>query len=312
MNKYESANDDENTASRSASVPSRWSDWKTVVKPGILMSNLFAAVAGGFLATGRPFGFPAFVYMLVGTALIVAAASMTNNVLDRHRDTRMARTRSRALPSGRLSPRIVAGAAAAAAGSGLLLLYVLVNPLCMLLGIVGLFVYDVVYTLWLKPRSTWSTSVGGVAGAMPPMIGYCSVSGELDAGAWLLFLLMFAWQPPHFWALGILKREEYRAAGYPLLPVVKGVRRTKLQMLPYAAALLPIPGLLYRFGYGGPFFTAFATGLLLVWFVMCVRGLTAKDEARWAKGTFRFSLYALTLSFAAIIAESALSGTAPL
>lgn len=294
----------ENEAQRG--VASAWKDWISVIKPRIMTSNLFCAFAGYCLASRWKFEWPGLAFMLVGTALIIAAASMANNVLDRFRDVHMERTRSRPLPGGRLSPRIVAAAAIAAGLVGLAMLYVFVNPLSMALGFVGIFVYVAIYTAWLKPTSTWSTSVGGISGAMPPMIGYCGFSNELNLGAWLLFLVLFLWQPPHFWAMGILKKDEYRAAGYPLLPVVKGVRRTKWQMLPYVAALFPVTYLLYAHDCVGAAYLLISTVLLGIWFLQCLSGLFTKDDRGWAKTSFKFSLYFLTLSFLTIIVETAL------
>ncbi|WP_163855520.1 heme o synthase [Paenibacillus elgii] len=282
-----------------------WKDWVSVIKPRIMTSNLFCAFAGYCLASRWEFDLSVLTYMLVGTALILAAASMANNVLDRFRDVHMERTRNRPLPGGRLNPRIVAAAAIVAGLIGLAVLYAFGNPLSMALGFVGIFVYVVIYTAWLKPTSTWSTSVGGISGAMPPMIGYCSYSNELNLGAWLLFLVLFLWQPPHFWALGILKKDEYRAAGYPLLPVVKGARRTKWQMLPYVAALFPVTYLLYAHDCVGAVYLLTSTALLGIWFLQCLSGLFTKDDRGWAKASFKLSLYYLTFSFLIIIVESA-------
>ncbi|MBU7317186.1 heme o synthase [Paenibacillus sp. SM 69] len=286
-------------------MASVWKDWISVIKPRIMTSNLFGAFAGFCLASRWEFEWPGLAFMLMGAALTIAAASIGNNYLDRFRDVHMERTRNRPLPGGRLNPRIVAGAGMAAGLAGLAVLYVFVNPLSMALGFVGIFVYVVIYTAWLKPTSTWSTSVGGISGAMPPMIGYCGFSNELNLGAWLLFLVMFLWQPPHFWALGILKKDEYRAAGYPLLPVVKGVRRTKWQMLPYVAALFPVTYLLYAHDRVGVAYLLISIVLLGIWFLQCLSGLFTKDDRGWAKASFKFSLYYLTLSFLIIIVETA-------
>ncbi|MDO3676971.1 heme o synthase [Paenibacillus ehimensis] len=287
-------------------MASAWKDWISVIKPRIMTSNLFGVFAGYCLASRWNFEFAGLFFMLVGTTLTMAAASIGNNYLDRFRDVHMERTRNRPLPGGRLNPRIVLAVGIAAGLAGLALLYVYVNSLSMVLGFVGIFVYVVIYTAWLKPTSTWSTSVGGISGAMPPMIGYCSFSNELNLGAWLLFLVMFLWQPPHFWALGILKKDEYRAAGYPLLPVVKGVRRTKWQMLPYVAALFPVTYWLYADDWVGIGYLIISTVLLGIWFLKCLSGLFTKDDREWAKASFKFSLYYLTLSFLTIIVETAL------
>ncbi|WP_248924221.1 heme o synthase [Paenibacillus hamazuiensis] len=283
-----------------------WEDWISVIKPRILAENLFCAFAGYCLASGWNVEYSSLIFMMVGTTLLIASASMMNNYLDRFRDLNMARTRNRPLPSGRLKPGNVLVAGIVAGFVGLVVLLVFVNPLCMVLGLIGLLVYAVIYTAWLKPTSTWSTSVGGISGSMPPLIGYCSFSNELELGAWLLFFILFLWQPPHFWALGILKKEEYRAAGYPLLPVAKGVRRTKIQMLPYVAALFPVNYLLFDHNYVGRSYLIVSSILLIIWFSKCVNGLMTKDETKWAASNFRFSLYFLTMSFLMIMIDTAL------
>lgn len=282
-----------------------WRDWISVIKPRILAENVFCAFAGGCLASGWQFEYASLIFMLAGTALVIAAASMMNNFLDRFRDLKMERTKNRPLPGGRLEAGYVLSAGIGTDLLGLALLYFFVSPLSMTLGFIGLLVYVVIYTAWLKPASTWSTSVGGISGSMPPMIGYCSFSHELDLGAWLLFFLLFLWQPPHFWALGILKKEEYRAAGYPLLPVVKGVRRTKVQMLPYVATLFIVNYFLFVSGYVGIYYLTVSSLCLAIWFAMCLYGLFAKDERKWAAASFRISLYFLSISFLAVIIETA-------
>lgn len=274
------------------------------MKPRIMTSNLFCAFAGHCLVTGWSFKYSILFFMLVGTALVIAAASMMNNFLDRNRDLNMQRTRNRPIPSGRLKPRNVLVISIITALIGLIMLFVFVNPLSMVLSFVGIFVYVVIYTAWLKPTSTWSTSIGGISGAMPIMIGYCSFSNKLDIGGWLLFLILFLWQPPHFWSLGILKREEYKAAGYPLLPVVKGVFRTKIQMLPYIAALFFVNYFLFAYDYAGVGYLIISEVLLMIWFLKSVYGLSTKNETKWARDNFQFSLYFLTLSFLIIMIEA--------
>ncbi|MGX4584508.1 heme o synthase [Paenibacillus chitinolyticus] len=283
-----------------------WRDWISVIKPGILVSNLFCAFAGYCLASRLKSGDLNLILILFGTTLVVAAASMLNNFLDRVRDLKMERTRVRPLPSGRLKPRNVLIVGIITGFVGLATLYIFVNPLSAALGFIGLFVYVVIYTAWLKPTSTWSTSIGGISGSMPPMIGYCGFSNELELGAWLLFLFLFLWQPPHFWSLGILKKEEYRAAGYPLLPVIKGVYRTKIQMLPYVVSLFFVNYLLFDYNYVGVGYLIVSGALLIIWLIACLHGLITKNEARWASNNFRLSLYFLTFSLLMMIFEIAL------
>jgi protoheme IX farnesyltransferase len=216
----------------------------------------------------------------------------------------MARTQDRALPQGRLTPAFVLAYAVMLGVAGLAILFVLVNPVTGWLGLLGMFVYVVVYTMWLKRRSTWSTSVGGISGAMPPVIGYCAVTGTVDEGAWILFALLFLWQPAHFWSLAIRRREEYRAAGFPLLPVVKGVARTKWQMLPYIVLLLPASYLFFRYGYVGRYFLVLSLALGVVWLVHAAAGLRAKDDEKWAKADFFLSINYLMVVFLVMILDT--------
>jgi protoheme IX farnesyltransferase len=180
-----------------------------------------------------------------------------------------------------------------------------VNVLTALLGLLGMFVYIVIYTLWLKRHSTWSTSIGGISGAMPPVMGYTAYTGELDLGAWLLFALLFLWQPPHFWSLAIRKREEYGAAGFPLLPVVKGVLRTKIQMIPYVIVLIPATILFYSYGYVGKLFLIPTLLLNLYWLYHCLTGFRAKDDNVWAKANFYISITFLMIAFILMVVDSA-------
>jgi len=279
-------------------------DFVALTKPGILRLNLIAAFGGFWVASRWRIDWPLLVWMLVGTALTMASACVLNNYLDRDFDTKMARTRDRVLPQGRLSPTAVLLYGVALGVAGLAVLFLLVQPLAGWLGLLGMFVYVVVYTMWLKRNSTWSTSVGGIAGAMPPVIGYCSVTGTVDEGAWILFALLFLWQPPHFWSLAIRRRDEYRAAGYPVLPVVKGVFRTKVQMIPYIALLIPASILLYRYGYTGIFFLVLSVALGAVWLIHSLSGIRSGNDEKWAKSDFLISVNYLMAVFIVMILDT--------
>lgn len=279
-------------------------DLVTLTKPGIIRLNLFAAFGGFWVASRWDIDWSVLVWMLIGSTLTMASACVFNNYFDRDFDTKMARTQNRALPQGRLRPSFVLGYAIVLGILGLAVLFILVNPLCGWLGLLGFFVYVVIYTLWLKRNSTWSTSVGGVSGAMPPVIGYCAVSNEVDAGAWILFALLFLWQPPHFWSLAIRKVEEYRAAGYPVLPVVKGVLRTKIQMVPYIVLLLISSILLYTEGYVGIVFLILSIVILGCWVLHALSGFRARNTEKWAKTDFLFSVNYLLVMFIAMILDT--------
>jgi heme o synthase len=281
-----------------------WRDFVQVAKPGILFSNLITTFGGFWIASKWDIDWLLMVWTLVGTMLVMASGCVLNNYLDRDMDVKMERTQNRALPTGVLTPTIVLVYGIVLGIIGLIMLGVLVNILSALLGLLGLFVYVWVYTAWLKRTSVWSTTIGAVSGAVPPVIGYAAVTGQLDEGALILFLILFLWQPPHFWALGIRRLEDYREAGYPLLPVVKGTHRTKISMMRYVVPLVPVSMLLYTYNYVGLFYLISSVVLGITWAVLCVRGFTAKDEIRWSKGVFLFSINYLTLLFIIMVIDT--------
>jgi protoheme IX farnesyltransferase len=279
-------------------------DLVALTKPRIIRLNLIAAFGGFWVASKWDwetiFSW-SLLWMLLGSALTMASACVFNNYLDRELDMKMERTRDRALPQNRMTPRFVLMYGIVLGAIGLIVLFALVNVLSGWLGLLGMFVYVVIYTMWLKRSSTWSTSIGGVSGAMPPVIGYCAVTNTVDEGAWILFALLFLWQPAHFWSLAIRRKEEYRAAGFPLLPVVKGVTRTKWQMLPYILLLIPASVLMYYYDYAGIYFLILSVGIAVVWFIHAVSGLRAKDDEKWAKADFMISINYLMIMFLTMI-----------
>ncbi|AJY75739.1 protoheme IX farnesyltransferase [Paenibacillus beijingensis] len=282
-------------------------DFIALTKPRIVQMNAFAAFGGFWVASKWDINWLLLLYMLIGTSLTMASACVINNYWDRELDTKMARTQGRALPSGRMKPSTVIWYGIILGAAGLVILFTLVNALAGWLGILGWFVYIVIYTMWLKRSSTWSTSIGGISGAMPPVIGYCSVTGQVDAGAWLLFAFLFLWQPAHFWSLAIRKVEEYRAAGFPLLPVVKGISRTKWQMVPYVLLLVPTVILMYSYGYVGQWFLWVSAIFSAGWLVHTLTGLNTSNTEKWAKVNFLISVNYLMIVFLLMIADTSWS-----
>ncbi len=275
-----------------------------LTKPGLLRLNVFAAFGGFWVASKWSFDFSILIWMLIGCTLTMASATVINNYWDRELDMKMERTKNRTLPSGRMSPNAVLWYGIILGIAGIAILFIFVNTLCGFLGILGWFAYIVIYTIWLKRTSTWSTSVGGISGSMPPVIGYCAVTGVLDMGAILLFAFLFLWQPAHFWSLAIRRVEEYRAAGFPLLPVVKGVKRTKIQMIPYLILLLVTVILFYVYDYTGIFFLILALVFTLVWIVHTFTGFFAKSDDKWAKVNFLISVNYLMVVFIVMIIDT--------
>lgn len=280
-----------------ASQSASWKDFVQLAKPGILFSNSITAFGGFWVASQWDIHWMKMIFTLIGTALVMASGCVLNNYLDRDMDTKMARTQNRASAVGRIAPQTILWYGVVLGVIGLSLLWFLANPLSALLGLIGLFVYVWIYTAWFKRTSVWSTVVGSFSGAMPPMIGYCAVHPTIDAGALILFGILFLWQPPHFWALGIRRMEEYRAAGFPLLPVVRGTYPTKISMIRYVVLLIPVSLLLYAYGYVGHLYFYAATIMGLYWAFLCVKGFKAEDEVQWAKKTFIYSINYLTLLF---------------
>lgn len=280
-------------------------DWVELTKPRILQLNLVAAFGGYWLASRWVLDWGNLFWTLLGTVLTMAASCVMNNIWDWKLDQKMIRTKDRPLATGRLKIQGVLLYALALGIAGEVILFWKVNTLCGWLGLLGMFVYIVIYTMWLKRTSTWSTSIGGVAGAMPPVIGYCAFTNEADAGALLLFALLFLWQPAHFWSLAIRRVDEYRAAGFPLLPVRKGIRRTKLQMIPYVVLLLPTVILIYVYGYAGIIFLTVSLLAGIVWVWHTLRGTSAPDNDQWAKANFLLSVNYLMVVFFIMILDTA-------
>jgi protoheme IX farnesyltransferase len=283
---------------------SSFNDWIQLTKPRILQLNLVAAFGGYWLASKWMVEWSLLLWTLLGTALTMASSCVLNNIWDYKLDRKMNRTKERPLATGRLKIWGVLLYALVLGITGESFLFWKVNTLCGWLGLSGMFVYVVVYTIWLKRNSTWSTSIGGVSGAMPPVIGYCACTTEVDAGALLLFALLFLWQPAHFWSLAIRRVEEYREAGYPLLPVRKGIARTKLQMIPYVVLLLPTVLLLYIYNYSGVIFLIVSLLAGIIWIWHTLRGRTAIDNDRWAKTNFLISVNYLMLVFFMMIMDT--------
>lgn len=300
--------DPDQAAAIGDAIPARslsWRDFVQVAKPGILFSNLITTFGGFWIASKWEIDWLLMFWAMLGTMLVMASGCVLNNYLDRDMDVKMQRTQKRALPSGVMTPNLVLWYGLVLGVTGLCVLGLGVNPLSALLGLLGLFVYVWVYTAWLKRTSVWSTTIGAISGAVPPVIGYTAVANQLDEGALILFLILFLWQPPHFWALGIRRLEDYKEAGYPLLPVVKGIHTTKLSMMRYVVPLVPVSMLLYTYNYVGLFYLVASTLLGLAWVFMCARGFGAKDEIRWSKGVFLFSINYLTVLFIIMVIDTA-------
>lgn len=257
-----------------------------------------SAVAGFLLASSlaHSFRIGLFAATLGGISLVIASGCVINNYIDRGIDTKMARTRWRKKMLEQIGPvqTIIYGVVLGVAGFWLLLAFV--NRLTALVGAVGLFFYLVMYGVW-KRRSPFGTVVGSVSGSMPIVGGYTAVSGRLDTAALVLFLAMTLWQMPHFYAIAMYRYEDYRKAGLPVLPVMRGNRAAKVQIMAYAAAFTVVAAMLSLLGYTGYVYLVIMVGVGLLWLWKGFRGFKAADDSKWGRSMFMFSLVVLmTLS----------------
>lgn len=264
-------------------------DYLILVKPTICLLIVFTALAGLWLAADGPPPAGLTLATLLGAGAAAAAGGVFNHYLDRDIDGRMERTRERPIPAGRVGPL-----EAVALGGGLLVFSVVwlatvVNLLAALLALSGFLVYVVVYTVWLKRRTPQNIVIGGIAGAIPPLIGWAAHTGQIGVPALLLFLVVFLWTPPHFWALALLARDEYQRAGIPMLPVVRGNEETARQILLYTVLLVASSFLLAPLAEAGPLYLAVAA-LLGGLFLRRVLVLRRELSRRRAGETFGYSI----------------------
>ncbi|MGG1554236.1 heme o synthase [Paenibacillus ferrarius] len=276
------------------------------IKIGIIKSNLIAMIAGLSMAMfvhGIPLSdkIGNMALALIGTVFVIGAAGIFNNLYDRDIDTIMERTKNRPTVTGIIdvwSGLFIGGWLAV---GGLIALYT-ASPLSAFLGFLGLFIYVVPYTIWTKRRTIYNTEVGSLSGAMPPLIGWAAISPDiLHPGAIALFVLMVIWQMPHFYAIGIRRMEEYRAANIAMLPVVKGIRRTYVQMNTYLVALFMSSFLFWSFN---PYITVVNAILSLGWLILSINGYRRKQQDKWARSMFIFSLNHITVLLVIIVGYS--------
>ena len=288
--------------SPSTGVKALWTDFLALIKIGIVNSNLTTAFAGFWLAlyyTNQTFSsnWLAFVGMMAGTALVIAGGCVINNYYDRDIDHLMSRTKGRATITGTIPLKVVLAMGIGFSAIGMIILF-FVSPVAAVFGFFGWFVYVFLYTMWSKRKYTINTVVGCFSGAAPPLIGWAAVDSTLHPVALVLFLIMFLWQIPHFLSLAIMKKEDYSIANVPMLPVVYGNKITKRQIFIYTICLLPLPFYFFSLGI---IFMVFSTLLTLGWVILAFTGFRTKDDDKWAKRMFIYSLNYLTLFFIGIV-----------
>ena len=273
-----------------------------VTKPRVVSLIVFCAVIGMLLATPGMVSPGLLLAATAGIWLVAAAAAAVNCVVERKIDSVMSRTRGRPLPRGELGSLQTLMFAGAIGAAGLWILYALVNPLTMWLT-VGTFIgYAVVYTVLLKPATPQNIVIGGASGAMPPVLGWAAATGQVAPEALLLFLIIFAWTPPHFWALALYRTEDFSRAGLPMLPVTHGQRFTRLYVLLYTLVLFASSLLPFAYGMSGWIYLAAALTLSGVFVAYAVRLYIGYSDAL-ARRTFRYSIVYLAMLFAALLID---------
>jgi protoheme IX farnesyltransferase len=272
-----------------------------LIKPGITLSNTLTGIAGFFLAASiTPFSITALIGVVIGIALIIASACVFNNILDRDIDKRMKRTKRRDIASGVIGvPKaLVFGGVLGLVGFAAILL--LTNVLTFILGIVAFVWYVVVYG-YAKRTTVFSTIIGGVAGALPPVAGYTALTGKIDAAAVILFLILFFWQMPHFYAIAMFRRSDYASAKLPVWSVKYGMKSAKKQILIFAIVYAVAAGLLYVFSYTHVIYLVLSTALSAYWLHQGISLYKKVDDEKWARKMFGASLLIL-LSMCLLIA----------
>ena len=263
-----------------------------LAKPGIVYGNDLTAAGGFFLASTNRIGLGRLAAMLAGLTLVIASACVFNNYIDQGIDKKMSRTKNRALVSGQISGKSAIAYASLLLASGTAVLGFFVNLLSMLLALGAVFAYVVIYGIG-KRKTVHGTLIGTIPGAAPPVIGYTAATGKLDSQALLLFLILVCWQMPHFYAIAMYRLKDYKAAGLPVLPAVKGMRRTKLEILVYVILFVSTVISFSASGYTGLTFLVVMGGLGLYWLWKGLSGFNAKDDAKWGRQMFGLSLIIL-------------------
>jgi len=280
-----------------------WRDYYELTKPRVVMLIVFTAIVGMFLSVPGWPDLQALVFGTLGIGLASSSAAVFNHVLDHRTDILMMRTRGRPLPQGKLTERAALSFASVLCVIAMIILWFLVNPLTAILTFTSLIGYAVVYTMFLKRATPQNIVIGGAAGAAPPVLGWTAITGEATSGALLLFLIIFVWTPPHFWALAIARKEEYEKVGIPMLPVTHGDEYTRLNILLYTILLVVITIIPYLTGMSGLIYLSVA--LLLdarfLWYAIQMR--RTPGDLVLPMRSFKFSITYLGVMFAALLVD---------
>jgi len=277
-----------------------------LLKPGIVFANTLTAIAGYLFASGIDgFNWISFAGVTFGVALTIGSACVLNNYTDRHIDRKMKRTKKRAVASGIVTERAAILFTIYLGMLGFMMLWLATNLTTLILGIVAYVTYVFIYAV-AKRRTPLGTEIGSIAGALPPAAGYTAATGVFDGGALLLFLILVAWQMPHFYAIAMFRRDEYQAAGIPVLPLVAGMVAVKRYVILYIAVFMAACVSLTLAGYASGTFAVVMGTVGAVWLIKALRQYSLPDDVLWARRLFFFSLTVLLVLCAALAFDSLL------
>ena len=277
-----------------------------LTKPRVNMLIVFCAMIGMFMAwnteASQPFSLQLFFWATLGIAMLSAAAAVVNCLIEKQIDAKMARTAWRPLPSGNLSINQTLIFAILLGATGFILLITFVNSITAYLTLATFAGYAFLYTVVLKPLTPQNIVIGGASGAMPPVLGWAAVNGSVSPEAWLLFLIIFVWTPPHFWALALYRVDDYKRTGLPMLPVTHGSKFTRLQILLYASLLFPVALSPVLVGMSSYIYLVVSSVATIYFIILCWK-LYIEYSERTARYVFRYSIYYLSLVFAGLIID---------
>ena len=266
-----------------------------LTKPGIIFGNFITVTGGFFLASKGSIDLVLYAALVLSVSLIVASGCVFNNVIDRDIDIKMERTKTRALVVGLISPTNALIYASLLGILGIVLLYAMTNTIATLLVLIGFVVYVGFYSLYLKRHSVYGTLVGSISGAMPPVIGYCSVSNQFDAGAAILLLIFSVWQMPHSYAIAIFRYQDYANASIPVLPVKAGILAAKKHIFAWIIAFAGVASMLTIAGYTGYVYLVATLIMSVYWLYLAFIGFKTDDDVKWAKKLFIVSVIIVTI-----------------
>ena len=289
-------------SNKTLQVMPRWRQYWALTKPRVTQLAVFCAIIGMFLATPGMVPWPVLIGGSLGIWLLAGAAFAVNCLVEQKVDAKMRRTAWRPSATGEITDLQIIIFAVVIGAAGMILLWNFANPLTMWATAATFIGYAIIYTLLLKPATPQNIVIGGLSGAMPPALGWGAVANDFPAEAWLLVLIIFTWTPPHFWALALYRREDYKQSGLPMLPVTHGERFTLLHILLYTLILIAATILPFVYQMSGYFYLASAL-ILGFCFLGYAIALYKKYSDELAKKTFRFSIIYLSLLFAALLID---------